>query len=181
MGSAMAQNLPLEGHEVTGVQVLTVCLAELEARGGHGVASTREVARVIEVVITLLNNVNVFHAITSGEDGMIHELRPVAVVVDTCMRAVVDKARTAGAFQARGIPLLYCAVSGNCNSILDESLALYASGDEAAYKRVLPVLETISGSQTFLGAFGTPASSSSFSIIWRRSTTRPTAAAALAA
>jgi 3-hydroxyisobutyrate dehydrogenase-like beta-hydroxyacid dehydrogenase len=154
MGSAMAQKLLLAGHAVTGVDVRAECLAELEARGGHGVGSTREVARVSEVVITSLNNVDVFHATTTGEGGLIHDLRPDAVVVDTCTLAVADKARAAAVFQARGIELLDCTVSGNRNSILDGSLALYASGDEAAYRRVLPVLEAISGTRTFLGAFG---------------------------
>jgi len=154
MGSAMSQMLLQAGYAVTGVDIRAECIAELESLGGVGVSSAREVAKVSDVVITSLNNVEVFHSTTTGENGLIHDLRPNAVVVDTCTLSVADKARAAVVLQSRGVQLLDCTVSGNRNSILDGSLAFYASGDESAYCCVLPVLRAISGSQTYLGAFG---------------------------
>jgi hypothetical protein len=154
MGSAMSQKLLKAGYAVTGFDIRAECIAELESGGGHGVTSARNVAQVSDIVITSLNNAEVFHSVTTGENGLIRDLRPNAVVVDTCTFSVADKSRAAGILQSRGVQLLDCTVSGNRNSILDGSLALYGSGDESAYKYVLPVLCAISGTQTYLGAFG---------------------------
>lgn len=154
MGSAMSQKLLKAGYAVTGFDIRDECITELESFGGVGVASAKEVAKVSDIVITSLNNAEVFQAVTAGENGLINEVRPNTVVVDTCTLSVADKTRAAELLQLRGVQLLDCTVSGNRNSILDGSLALYGSGDESAYRYVLPVLCAISGTQTYLGAFG---------------------------
>ncbi|MEK7876518.1 MAG: NAD(P)-dependent oxidoreductase [Pseudomonadota bacterium] len=154
MGSAMARRLLQSGYAVTGVDVRAACIAELESLGGRGATTAREVASASDVVIISLNNVDAFRETTTGPEGLVHGVSRHAVVVDTCTLAIADKAHAAERLLARGVRFLDCTVSGNRNSILDGTLTLYASGDEAAYRRVEPVLAAISGSHTFLGAFG---------------------------
>jgi len=91
MGSAMSQKLLKSGYAVTGFDIRAECIAELESGGGHGVTSARDVAKISDVVITSLNNAEIFHTVTTGENGLIHDLRPNAVVVDTCTLSVADE------------------------------------------------------------------------------------------
>jgi L-threonate 2-dehydrogenase len=154
MGSAMARRLCDDGFVVTGVDVRAACVAELERLGGVGAATPADAARASDVVITSLNNVDVFHEVIGGVQGLVHGVSAQSVVIDTCTLAVADKTQAAERLAQCGVPLLDCTVSGNRNSILDRSLSLYASGDEAAYHKVESVLASISGAHTFLGAFG---------------------------
>ena len=154
MGSAMAVRLLASGYTVTATDLRKACITEFESHGGRGAASAKAVADASDVVLVSVNTESAFHGTTTGVEGIAAAANSDLVVVDTCTLAIADKTRAADALAQKGVPLLDCTLSGNRNHLLDRTLSLYASGDEAAFRYAEPVLETFTGSRNFLGRFG---------------------------
>ena len=129
------------------------CTDELEANGGKSVRSARAVAEQCNVVLVSLNNEAAFHAVTGGPDGILAANRAVTVV-DTCTLAIVDKREAADKLSAVGAILLDFTVSGTRAVVLAGDLTLYASGDEASFRKAEEPLKSFTRSRTFLGEFG---------------------------
>jgi 3-hydroxyisobutyrate dehydrogenase-like beta-hydroxyacid dehydrogenase len=55
---------------------------------------------------------------------------------------------------ARGVIVLDCPLSGTGAQARTGDLVVYASGNRAAYRRIVPVLEAFARAQYYVGAFG---------------------------
>lgn len=151
MGSAIAGRLRAAGHAVTGFDPDPAACAALRECGGSVAGDAAAVAAASEIAIICVASSEAFAEATGG---IAAGGRAGLVVADTCTLAEADKRRAADALAQHGIVLLDCAMSGNRRSVQDGSLALYASGDEAAYRRALPVLQAFAGNVRHVGAFG---------------------------
>jgi L-threonate 2-dehydrogenase len=145
MGSAMAANLVKAGFAVRGYDVLPERRAALEAAGGKAVASAAQLEA--PVLITSLPGAEPLHDVC-------RQLTTDTVVVETSTLPIEDKLAARNALEARGITLLDCPLSGTGAQARTRDLAVYGSGERAAFSKVIPVLEGFARSHYYLGEFG---------------------------
>src|SRR5205814_7833877 len=137
MGSAMAANLARAGFAVYGYDIVA------SRRAGTRCRSAGEVASKAPIVITSLPSAEALHEVSKELKG--------AIVVETSTLPIDDKLK---ARQVVGKTLLDCPLSGTGAQARTKDLVVYASGDEKAFKKIVPVLKGFSRAHYYLGEFG---------------------------
>jgi 3-hydroxyisobutyrate dehydrogenase-like beta-hydroxyacid dehydrogenase len=151
MGSAIARNLIAAGHTVSGCDTDPDKMARLKSDGVIGCGSAAEAARGADLLLTSLPTVEALEAtvanlVTSTQAGLVvAELSTMPIEVK---QAAHDRLR------AVGVILLDCPLSGTGAQAVTGDLALYASGDEAAYRRTRPAFDGFARVSHYLGGFG---------------------------
>jgi 3-hydroxyisobutyrate dehydrogenase-like beta-hydroxyacid dehydrogenase len=151
MGSAMSQHLLDGGCAVLGFDLDADRIRQLESRGGTSMSSVREAAERAEVVITSLPGsqaaLEVCAEVAAGA-------REGSIIVETSTLPHQVKDRCRELVSEAGAELLDCPLSGTGAQALVRDVVVYGSGDEAAFERARPVMETFSRSVRYLGPFG---------------------------
>jgi 3-hydroxyisobutyrate dehydrogenase-like beta-hydroxyacid dehydrogenase len=137
MGSAMAANLARAGFAVYGYDIVT------SRRAGNRCRSVEEVASKAPIVITSLPSAEALHEVSRELKGVI--------VVETSTLPIEEKLE---ARHVVGKTLLDCPLSGTGAQARTRDLVVYASGDEKAFKKIVPVLKGFSRAHYYLGEFG---------------------------
>jgi len=151
MGSAMAANIAAAGFPVVGYDVLPKRRSALTKSGGHAARNAGEVACRAPVAITSLPTAEALLEV-AAEIGRIGRRGLVVIETSTLPIGVKEDARDVLA--RRGVTLLDCPLSGTGAQARVKDLVVFASGDRAAYRRSVPVLEAFARAHYFLGAFG---------------------------
>ena len=152
MGSAFAGSLLDAGHSVIGCDPARTGRDALERLGGQVVGDAAAVAiERVELVVLSLPGASALLAVA----GCIADAAaPGLVVVDTSTIDVEDKRHARDRLAAAGVTLIDGPVSGTPESVREGRLALYGSGDEAAFRRVENTLRVFAPAISFVGAFG---------------------------
>jgi L-threonate 2-dehydrogenase len=150
MGGAIARNLIADGVAVRGYDVDPARLDVLKP-GGRAATSAGDAAQGAEVVLTSLPSIKALDETVTS----LLAARPAGLVVaelSTLPLEAKEKARAALA--GGGIALLDCPLSGTGAQAVTRDLAVYASGERAAYDRAEPVFRRFARASHYLGAFG---------------------------
>jgi len=151
MGSAIARNLIKDGSTVIGYDISDRRLSELEGAGGTAARSVAELAGEAEMALTSLPSVAALDVTVSA---LLAKPRPGLVVAELSTLPVEAKLRARDALAAGGIGLLDCPISGTGAQAVTGDLAVYASGERAAYDRMAGVFPQFARVTHFLGEFG---------------------------
>jgi 3-hydroxyisobutyrate dehydrogenase-like beta-hydroxyacid dehydrogenase len=154
MGSAYAGHLIDAGFPVCGFDVDTDALNRLVERGGSGLADPRSVACDSDVVITALPSVAAVKKAFFADDGLAAGGHAGLVVVEASTLPLALKERCREALAARGAAVLDTPVSGTGSQARVKDLAMWASGDRAAYDTVSEVLKSMARVVRYVGEFG---------------------------
>ena len=154
MGSAMSANLLAAGFRTIGCDVDRARADAFAEKGGETAMSPGAVAAAADVVILSLPSIAALDDVVSGADGLVSGARAGLVVVECGTFPIDVKERQRDALAAHGVVVLDCPLSGTGAQAVTGDLAVYASGDEAAYERCRPVFEGFARSHYHLGAFG---------------------------
>jgi 3-hydroxyisobutyrate dehydrogenase-like beta-hydroxyacid dehydrogenase len=151
MGSAMSANLMRAGYPVIGYDVLAARRRLHRRAGGQDVAGCRDIGSRAGTVVCSLpaSDALLQTAAALGESP-----RPPRVVIDTSTLPIAVKEEARAILAARGTTLLDCPVSGTGPQARTKDLVVYASGDRASYRRIVPVIEGFARAQYYVGAFG---------------------------
>lgn len=151
MGSAMAVNLLRAGFTVIGYDPVAACRSRHRKAGGMVAESARDVARSATIVITSLPSADalsrVAKEISEKKNGRL-------VVVETSTLPIPVKEAARKRLGRAGITLLDCPLSGTGAQARVKDLVVYGSGDAAAFKKTIPVLNGFSRGHYFVGKFG---------------------------
>jgi len=151
MGSAMSTNLARAGFRVAGYDVAPRRRAEHERAGGIAAKSPRDVAKRVEVIITSLPSAR---ALIEVATELSLSARRGAVVVETSTLPIPVKLAARHTLAKRGVILLDCPLSGTGAQARVKDLLIYVSGDRAAYKKTVPVLQGFTSANYYVGPFG---------------------------
>ena len=151
MGSAMAASLMRAGFTVVGYDPLAACRRRHRKAGGIAAASTREVARQARILITSLPSAQ---ALAQVVDEILSSARPGLIVVEASTLPIPVKEAARRRLAKAGVTLLDCPLSGTGAQARTGDLAVYGSGNRAAFSKVKPVLKGFARAQYYLGAFG---------------------------
>jgi 3-hydroxyisobutyrate dehydrogenase-like beta-hydroxyacid dehydrogenase len=153
MGSAISANLIDAGIEVVGYDVVPDRIDALHRKGGHAASSARDVAERVPIVLSSIPSVTAFDEMIGGDDGLIASGREGLIVIETSTQPIEDKQRGHDALAGAGMILLDCPLSGTGAQAATRDVAIYGSGDKAAYEACVPVFDGFARAHYYLGDF----------------------------
>lgn len=155
MGAPMAANVAAAGHPLVVYNRTSSTAHDLADRVGATVAGTpREAATGADVVITMLADERVLHAVLEGADGVLAGLGQGAVVVDmgTSGPRVITELVPVVA-DAGGV-LVDAPVSGSVDAARAAELAILLGAPPDVAATVMPVLESMGRTIHHMGGTG---------------------------
>ena len=149
MGSAMAGHLLRAGHRVIGYDPLAPRRDAHARDGGDVVVRARDVAAAV-VISSLPSS----EALMQTASEFSKAQRPPRIVVETSTLPIAVKERARRTLAAAGTTLLDCPLSGTGAQARTGDLVVYASGNRAAWRRVVPMVNAFSRAHYYVGEFG---------------------------
>ena len=157
MGFPMAGHLARAGHRLV-LHDADAGTARSVAQALGGATRTaptpREVAAASDVVITMLPDGQVVQQVALGEDGLVHGLRPGALLLDTSSCEPWLTERTGAALAQRGARMVDAPVSGAQWGAQEAQLVFMVGGEAEDVARVRPLLDAMGRAVFHLGPLG---------------------------
>jgi len=154
MGSAMARNLVVAGHEVVAWNRSPGPLAELVASGGRPADGPAAVAAESDLVISIVSDDAALREVLGGPDGAIAAARPGSLVIDMSTVSPALARELAAEAGAREVGFLDAPVSGGDVGARDGTLSIMVGGEAAEVERARPIFEVLGSRVTHVGAAG---------------------------
>ena len=143
MGMPMAQNLLKAAYEVTGFDLNVDATERLAASGGSTANSIADACKAAEVVITMLPAGEQVREAYLGAGGALATVEPGTLLIDSSTIDVVTAREVAQAARDKALAMVDAPVSGGVAGAEAASLTFMVGGDDAAFERARPVLETM--------------------------------------
>src|SRR5688500_1083808 len=137
MGSAMAANLLKAGFKVIGYDPVPLCRKRHRQAGGTLAENVEDVAHRTSIVISSLPSAK---ALIANAKAFPKAAKQIVIETSTLPIAAKEQARKL--FAAKGVTLLDCPLSGTGAQARSGDLAVYGSGKNGSYQRVIPVLKS---------------------------------------
>jgi 3-hydroxyisobutyrate dehydrogenase-like beta-hydroxyacid dehydrogenase len=154
MGSLYARHLVAAGHEVYGYDVSSERLETFKEEGGHACGSVDEVIAQAEMIFVALSSLAAFEAVLIDPAGPASRARPGQIFVETGTIPIATKLRARDHVMQRGAAMLDTPVTGTRVHAELKKLVIYASGEQADFERVLPVMRDFANDVRYVGPFG---------------------------
>jgi 3-hydroxyisobutyrate dehydrogenase-like beta-hydroxyacid dehydrogenase len=151
MGSAMSFNLGRAGFRVVGFDVVPRRRAEHTRAGGIAARSPRDVARRANIIVTSLPSAD---ALSEVAAELAQSAGRGTIVIETSTLPIPVKEAARDVLSRRGGVLLDCPLSGTGAQARVKDLIIYASGDRAAYRKTVLVLQGFTRANYYVGPFG---------------------------
>jgi putative dehydrogenase len=151
MGGSFARNLIADGWIVAGVDPDPARRKEMMKAGVAVSDSVKELIAAVPVVITSLPSPKALHAV--AQEIADAKAKP-RIVIEASTFALDDKLAAEKVLRKTGHTMLDCPVSGTGAQAARKDLVVYASGDQKAIDRAMPVFAGFSRKTENLGAFG---------------------------
>jgi 2-hydroxy-3-oxopropionate reductase len=152
MGAHMARNLKKAGHALVlnGAYPVPDDLRSL----GKVVASSTEVARASEIIITMVPDTPDVANALFAEDGVALGLEKGQLVIDMSSISPLETQAFAKKINALGCDYLDAPVSGGEVGAREATLTIMVGGPEAAFERAKPLFEVMGKNVTLIGDNG---------------------------
>jgi 4-hydroxybutyrate dehydrogenase/sulfolactaldehyde 3-reductase len=155
MGLPMATNLVKAGFDVVGHDRNPAAVSSLVAAGGRASIGLAAALREADVVVTMLPDDAIVDQVLGGEDGVVAQARPGALLIEMSTTAPATKIAHASAAAARGIDFVEAPVGKTMDAAIAGTLTLMAGGDAAHIDRARPILAPMGNELHVCGAVGT--------------------------
>lgn len=155
LGNAVGIHLLDSGFELTAYNRTKNKTAELAKKGAKVVDFPKDVARLSDIVFTVVKNADAVKEVSFGNNGIVKGKHDGLVVADMSTINPVESKIIAKKFSEYGITMLDTPVMGGPNVAIDGKLVMMASGDKTMFDKHSKVFETVSNQIFFLGESGT--------------------------
>lgn len=156
MGYPMARNLLDAGHDVA-LWSFTSSKTEQLAAGRPNATvcgSPKEVAEKADVVFLIVGDTAMSESVVFGESGLIHALKPGAVVVDASTVAPSYSRAAAERCTAKGIHFLDAPCTGSKPGAEGGTLTFMVGGDPDVFASIKPYFEPMGKQLYYCGGHG---------------------------
>ena len=151
MGKPMAKNLLKAGYQVCVNDFHKEAVEELVAAG----ANNAEVAKGVDVVITMVPNSPNVRAALLGENGVAEGADKDTVVIDMSSIDPVESKKIAAELKERtGMEMLDCPVSGGEPKAIDGTLSIMCGGKKEVFDKYTDLLKAMGSSVVYVGEIG---------------------------
>jgi 2-hydroxy-3-oxopropionate reductase len=153
MGTPMAGHLRAAGHDLF-VSTRSATPAVLLEAGAVACQSAADVASRADIIFTMVPDTPDVEKVLFAKQGLASTLTPGKTVVDMSSISPLATKDFAARIQALGCDYLDAPVSGGEVGAKAASLTIMVGGSEAAFARVLPLLQLMGKNITHVGAVG---------------------------
>lgn len=154
LGKAVALHLLESGYQLTVYNRTKSKTEELRIKGAHVVNSPKEVAKLSELVLTIVKDADALNDISFKKDGIVDGKHENLIVADMSTINPNASREIAKKFKIYGIRMLDTPVMGGPNVAINGKLVLMAAGDKNAFESNKKIFETIANKIFFLGPNG---------------------------
>ena len=155
MGGNMVENLQNRGYELIVMDLNEAAVAKVLARGNATAASSaKELAAASDIVMLCLTTSAVVEKLVYGDDGILAGIREGAVLVDFGTSIPASTRKIGADLAAKGAGMVDAPLGRTPAHARDGLLNIMASGDEATFEKVKPVLEEQGENVFYLGPLG---------------------------
>lgn len=154
MGRGMARNLLKAGFDLTVWNRTASRMDEIAAEGAKRSGSPADLASQCDLVLICVSDTPDVEAVVLGDDGVIHGVRPGALVVDHSTISPRATQEIAEKLRAQGAHMLDAPVSGGSEGAAKGTLSIMVGGEAAQVERAMPVLEAMGKTITHVGDHG---------------------------
>lgn len=155
MGKPMAKNLLKAGYEVCVNDFKKEAVDELLAAGATSAATNADVAKDVEVVITMVPNSPNVRAALLDENGVIDGATKDTVIIDMSSIDPVESKKISAELKAKkGIEMLDCPVSGGEPKAIDGTLSIMCGGNKEVFDKYKELLGAMGSSVVYVGEIG---------------------------
>jgi len=154
MGSRMARNLILAGHELTIHDLRKESAQELISLGADWADSPSAAASNSDLVFTSLPGPREVEQVTLGEGGILDGAKIGTPMFDLSTIPPSTLQNVAAAARDRGVYVLGAPVSGGTAGAENGTLCVMVGGNEALFRKFEPVLNAIGNKVMYCGELG---------------------------
>ncbi|MGM7668953.1 NAD(P)-dependent oxidoreductase [Microbacterium sp. A93] len=154
MGGGMARNLLRKDCDVTVFDNRPAVLAEFAELGAGVAGSARELASLVDIVITSLPGVAEVRNVYLGDDGIAAGLRAGSLAIDMSTIPPATSREIADALSKTGGAYIDAPVARTKQAAEAGTLAIMVGGASADFERARPVLELMGTSVRYVGPVG---------------------------
>lgn len=154
MGKPMAKNLLKAGYELVVYDIIAAPVKEVVAAGAKAGTSSKNVAALGDIIITMLpNSPHVKEAILE-KNGVIEGAKPGSIVVDMSSIVPLAAQEVAAELTKKGVEMLDAPVSGGEPKAIEGTLAIMVGGKPEVFEKVKPILLKMGTSAVLCGEIG---------------------------
>jgi 3-hydroxyisobutyrate dehydrogenase len=155
MGYPMARHLKAKGHDVT-VYNRTQAKAHkwVGEHGGHAAPTPRAAAEGQDIVFCCVGNDDDLRQVTVGENGAFAAMSKGSIFVDHTTASADVARELSAAATASGFAFLDAPVSGGQAGAENGQLTVMVGGEQAAFDRAEPVIQSYARACRLLGPSG---------------------------
>ena len=154
LGEGLCNSLVTAGYPVT-VNDLNKSLAtRLLAAGATWADSVADTCKDADVVITVLPSPAVSRKVVEGAGGVFDNLKSGGTWIEMSTTDMEDLLRLSDVAKSKGIKVLECPVTGGVHLANSGEITVLVGGEEATFKGVENILQTIGGEIIYMGKMG---------------------------
>ena len=154
MGLPMARNILNAGYHLTVWNRTAAKAAPLVAGGARQAGSAADVARVSDVVVTIVTDSPDVEAVVGSADGVLSGATAGSTWIDMSTISPEVTRRLGAAAAERGVAALDAPVSGGPPGAEAGTLSIMVGGDQEVFDACLPLLQTMGKTITRVGDLG---------------------------
>jgi 3-hydroxyisobutyrate dehydrogenase len=154
MGKPMARNLLKAGFPLTVYSRRHSSIEELVADGAAGARSSREVAALSDVIITIVTDTPDVRQVILGDNGVLSGMRPGAIIIDMSTISPSATREIAAVVREKGADFLDAPVSGGEGGAIAGTLSIMVGGQDDTFTASLPILQAIGKNIIHVGGTG---------------------------
>jgi len=154
MGKPMSKNLIKAGYSLVVHDVNKSAVTELIALGAGSAENARELAKKVDVVITMLPNSPHVKEVVLGPDGVIEAARPGLVLIDMSSIAPLVSRELSLRLAEKGTEMLDAPVSGGEPKAIDGTLSVMVGGKKEVFDKYYDLMKAMAASVVLTGDIG---------------------------
>jgi 2-hydroxy-3-oxopropionate reductase len=154
MGKPMARNLLKAGYSLVVHNRSRGAVDELAKEGAQIAASSKEVAKHSEIVVTMLPDSADVELVYSGDSGVFSGLKDGTLLIDMSSISPLVARKLAAEAEKRGCDMLDAPVSGGEAGAIGATLSIMIGGKVAAVERAMPIFQALGKNIVHVGDAG---------------------------
>ena len=153
MGGNMVECLQNNGFELT-VMNSSKKAADAVARGAKGVATAKELAAASDIVMLCVTTSDVVEGLVYGDEGLLAGMKPGSDLIDFGTSIPASTIKIGADLAKKSIGMIDAPLGRTPAHAKDGLLNIMASGDQATFDKLKPVLDVLGENVFNLGALG---------------------------
>ena len=154
MGKPMAKNLLKAGYLLVVYSNSESDVSELADCGAQKASSSKEVAQLSDIIITMLPNSPQVKEVVLSENGILEGATEGTIYIDMSSIDPIISQEIANKVKEKGVVMLDAPVSGGEPKAKEGTLSIMVGGEEAVFNEVKDVLLCMGTSAEYVGEIG---------------------------